>query len=119
MTLVKICGITNLEDALAAAAAGADALGFNFYARSPRLISPANARVITSQLPESIMRVGVFVNEHLSSLVPIASAANLNAIQLHGDESPDYCHALTSNFVIKALGAADDQIGRASCRERE
>ena len=108
MTLVKICGITNLEDALAAEAAGADALGFNFYARSPRYISPANAREITSQLPESIMRVGVFVNEQLQSLLPIASEANLNAIQLHGDESPDYCHALTSNFVIKAFGAADD-----------
>jgi phosphoribosylanthranilate isomerase len=108
LTLVKICGITNLDDALAAVDAGADALGFNFYARSPRYISPANAREITDQLPASVLKVGVFVNEQLQSLVTIASDANLTAVQLHGDESPDYCSRLKQTFVIKAFGAQDD-----------
>ena len=108
MTLVKICGITNLDDALAAVDAGADLLGFNFWPRSPRYISPANAREITNQLPSSILKVGVFVNEELPSLLTIASEANLTAIQLHGDESPDYCRQLKQTFVIKALGAQDD-----------
>src|SRR5689334_8764870 len=108
MTLVKICGITNLEDALAAIDAGADALGFNFYARSPRYISPANARKITNQLPSSILKVGVFVNEELQSLLTIGSEANITAVQLHGDESPEYCRELKQTFVIKALGAQDD-----------
>ena len=108
MTLVKICGITNLDDALAAVEAGADALGFNFYARSPRYISPANAREITNQLPPSLLKVGVFVNHDLQSLLTIASEANLTAVQLHGDESPDYCSQLRQTFVIKAFGARDD-----------
>lgn len=106
MTLVKICGITSLDDALAAVDAGADALGFNFYARSPRYISPANAREITTSLPASILKVGVFVNEELQSLLTIASEANLTAVQLHGDESPEYCQQLTQTFVIKVFGAS-------------
>lgn len=107
MTFVKICGITNLDDALAAVDAGAEALGFNFWPRSPRYISPANAREITDQLPPSVLRVGVFVNEELQSLLRVASEANLNAIQLHGDETPDYCKHLTGRYVIKAFGATN------------
>src|SRR3954452_19321903 len=103
MTLVKICGITNLNDALAAVEAGADALGFNFYARSPRYISPANAREITNHLPPSILKVGVFVNRELQSLLTMAREADLNAVQLHGDESPEYCSDLTATYVIKAF----------------
>lgn len=108
MTLVKICGITNLEDALAAVEAGADALGFNFYQRSPRYISPASAHEITNQLPGSIMKVGVFVNEDLQSVLSIATEADLNALQFHGDETPEYCRQLEQTFVIKAFGAGDD-----------
>ena len=108
MTLVKICGITSLDDALAAVDAGADALGFNFYARSPRYISPANAREITDHFPPSILKVGVFVNHELQSVLAIASEANLTAVQLHGDESPEYCRQLKQTFVIKAFGASDD-----------
>lgn len=108
MTLVKICGITSLDDALAAVEAGADALGFNFYTRSPRYISPANAREIIDRLPSSILKVGVFVNEKLPSLQTIASEANLTAVQLHGDESPEYCSDLAATYVIKAFGARDN-----------
>jgi len=108
MTLVKICGITSLDDALAAVDAGADALGFNFYARSPRYISPSDAREIIDRLPSSILKVGVFVNEEFQSLLTIASEANLTAVQLHGDETPKYCSDLASTYVIKAFGATDD-----------
>jgi len=108
MTLVKICGITSLEDALAAVDAGADALGFNFYRPSPRYISPEDAREIIDQLPESILKVGVFVNEELQSVVRIATEAGLSAVQLHGDESPEYCCELHGRYVIKAFAAVND-----------
>ena len=107
MTLVKICGITNVEDALAAVDAGADALGFNFYPRSPRYISPANAREIIDQLPESVLTVGVFVNEEIQSVSRILTQARLSAVQLHGDESPEYCRELAGKYVIKAFGAGN------------
>ena len=100
MTLIKICGITNLKDAHAAVAAGADALGFNFYKPSPRYITPESARAIINTLPASILTIGVFVNEPSPDAVrAIADRAGVKAVQLHGDESPDYCRAL--NSVIK------------------
>ncbi|HEX5888304.1 MAG TPA: phosphoribosylanthranilate isomerase [Pyrinomonadaceae bacterium] len=108
MTLVKICGITNLADARAAVDAGADALGFNFYRPSPRYISPPDARKIIDQLPHSVLKVGVFVNEGLHSLMHITVEAGLSAVQLHGDESPEYCHELAGTYVIKAFGAGDN-----------
>jgi phosphoribosylanthranilate isomerase len=109
MTLIKICGITNLEDALAAVAAGADALGFNFYKPSPRYITPSQAREIVAQLPESILTVGVFVNEPSPEEVQaIAGEAGIAALQLHGDESPEYCAELASrNYVIKTFAVSD------------
>ena len=104
MVRVKICGITNLEDARATINAGADVLGFNFYAPSPRYIEPSAARRIIDQLPDSILCVGVFVNlpdaEQVKSL---ASEAGVQAVQLHGDESTEYCKDLKDLFVIKAL----------------
>ncbi|MDQ3820115.1 MAG: phosphoribosylanthranilate isomerase, partial [Acidobacteriota bacterium] len=104
MALVKICGITNLEDALAAVRAGADALGFNFYERSPRYINPLDAGRIVAQLPDSVMTVGVFVNEGEPEHVRrLADEVGLKAVQLHGDETPEYCRALKGRFVIKAL----------------
>ena len=108
MTLVKICGITSLEDALAAVDAGADALGFNFYRPSPRYISPNDAREIIKQVPETILTVGVFVNEDVESVVRIVAEARLSAVQLHGDESPEYCGALAGNYIIKVFRAGDD-----------
>lgn len=108
MTLVKICGITSLTDALAAVEAGADALGFNFYRPSPRYISPNDAREIIKQVPETILTVGVFVNEDVESVVRIVAEAGLSAVQLHGDESPEYCNELASNYIIKVFRAGDD-----------
>jgi phosphoribosylanthranilate isomerase len=107
MTLIKICGITNLNDAHAAVAAGADALGFNFYRPSPRYIAPASAREIVNTLPDSIFTVGVFVNEASPEAVrAIANESGVKAVQLHGDESPDYCRAL--NSVIKTFAVSDN-----------
>lgn len=109
MTFVKICGITNLDDALAAIDAGADALGFNFYKPSPRYVTPETAREIVDQLPKPVLTVGVFVNELSPQDVEnLARRASVTAIQLHGDESPDYCHNLTNRKVIKALAAGPD-----------
>jgi len=107
MTLIKICGITNLEDALAAIAAGADVLGFNFYKPSPRYITPSDARGIIKQLPESVLTVGVFVNEPREAVRNNAKEAGIKALQLHGDESPEYCRELAADyFVIKTFAVA-------------
>lgn len=106
MTKVKICGITNLEDALISAKFGADALGFNFYPKSPRYITPENAREIIEQLPPEILKVGVFVNESLEKIVEIAETAKLDAIQLHGEETPEFAKELkqkTNLEIIKAF----------------
>jgi phosphoribosylanthranilate isomerase len=84
MTKVKICGITNLEDAMIAADAGADMLGFNFYEKSPRFIAPASAKAIIEKLPRSIASVGVFVNSSLSSVRNVYSDLSLDLVQLHG-----------------------------------
>jgi phosphoribosylanthranilate isomerase len=109
MTFIKICGITNIDDARAAVAAGADALGFNFYTPSPRYIAPPTAREIVEQLPSSILTVGVFVNEETpESVKKIASEAGVTAFQLHGDESPAYCRELSDRYVIKTLTVSGD-----------
>lgn len=104
-----------MEDALVAVEAGADALGFNFYARSPRYIDPNEARKIIECLPSGVLSVGVFVNEHdVDSVSRMADQAGVGAIQLHGDESPDYCRALGGRYVIKALRVDSDfSSGRA------
>src|SRR5216110_1654102 len=97
MALVKICGITSLEDARAAVAAGADMLGFNFYRPSPRFIEPLAARTIIDSLRaestgERITTVGVFVNEASpESVMEIVAAAAVDGVQLHGDESAEFC----------------------------
>jgi len=106
MTKVKICGITNLEDALLSAKFGADALGFNFYPKSPRYISPRKAREIIEQLPKEVLKVGVFVNEDLNKIIDIAETAKLDALQLHGEETPEFARELkakTNLEIIKAF----------------
>lgn len=110
MTHVKICGITNLEDALAAVAAGAEMLGFNFYRPSSRYIEPRAARAIIDEFASTdLLTVGVFVNEATPELVEqIADEAGVGALQLHGDESPAYCRALKHRRVIKVLRVNHD-----------
>lgn len=106
MTKVKICGITNLEDALLSAKFGADALGFNFYEKSPRYISPGKAREIIEKLPKAILKVGVFVNESLEKIIETASIAKLDTLQLHGEETPEFASELkqkTNLEIIKAF----------------
>jgi phosphoribosylanthranilate isomerase len=108
MTLVKICGITNLEDAVVAAEAGADMLGFNFYSRSPRYIKPADAASIVQKLPSSILSVGVFVNEPDPGTVQRSvDESGVGAVQLHGDESPEYCTELKTQPVIRAFRTSE------------
>ena len=110
MTFIKICGITNVDDALAAVTAGADALGFNFYKPSPRYVTPQIAREIIAKLPMSVLTVGVFVNEDSpKSVLNIANEAGITALQLHGDESPDHCRELARDrYVIKSLAVSND-----------
>lgn len=106
MTKIKICGITNLEDALLSVKFGADALGFNFYERSPRFITPENAREIIEQLPSDVLKVGVFVNEELQKIIEIVEKAKLDAVQLHGDEQYEFVTSLkgsTRAEIIKAV----------------
>jgi phosphoribosylanthranilate isomerase len=103
MALIKVCGITNLEDALASVDAGAHALGFNFYRRSPRHIEPARAREIVERLPSDVLCVGVFVDEECEAVARVVEESGVGAAQLHGDESPAYCAALGGLRLIKAL----------------
>ena len=107
MTYVKICGITNLDDAHAAVAAGADVLGFNFYKPSPRYITPQHAREIVQRFPNVVLKVGVFVNEELADVQTIMREAGLGALQFHGDESPEYCSKFPGLYVIKTFAVTD------------
>jgi phosphoribosylanthranilate isomerase len=88
---VKICGVTNLPDALVAVEAGADALGFNFYEKSPRFISTKKAAEISRALPPFALRVGVFVNPAEELVLRAIGESGLNLLQFHGDEPPEFC----------------------------
>jgi phosphoribosylanthranilate isomerase len=102
MIPTKICGITNLDDANVAVENGASAIGFIFYEKSPRTISINNAKSISKHLPKTIARVGVFVN-HEKDLIRLAiSEVPLDMIQLHGDETPDFCNQFDV-AILKAL----------------
>lgn len=103
---VKICGITNLDDALAAIDAGAAALGFNFWRRSPRYLTPARAGEIVSRLPAAVCTVGVFVNAGREDVQAIASDVGLTTLQFHGDESPEFCQAWKQK-IVKAIRIRD------------
>jgi phosphoribosylanthranilate isomerase len=100
---LKICGITRLEDARIAANLGADALGFIFFPKSPRYITPANARAIIDTLPPFVTRVGVFVDQTPEEIMAIVNVAGVNAVQLHGAEPPEVARRLPLP-VIKAFG---------------
>ena len=107
MVKIKICGITNLEDALLTAELGADALGFIFFAKSPRHVAPEIARSIIAQLPPFVAAVGVFVDEAAALVQELAARTGLDWVQLHGQESPDYCRSL-GRKVIKAFRIQDE-----------
>jgi phosphoribosylanthranilate isomerase len=108
MVKVKICGITNLKDARQAFRAGADFLGFNFYSRSPRYVTPRKARGILQRLPKKVASVGVFVNERDDEMLKIARQVGLDYLQLHGEESPTTIAHLARNLpVIKAVRVRD------------
>ncbi|MBI5368723.1 MAG: phosphoribosylanthranilate isomerase [Planctomycetes bacterium] len=92
--LVKICGITRAEDAHVACAAGADALGFVFWPRSPRVVTPERVRTIGAGLPRRVLKVGVFVDASAAEIRAVAAAAGLDRVQLHGAESPEFAVAL-------------------------
>jgi phosphoribosylanthranilate isomerase len=102
---VKVCGLTMVDEAVACAEMGADAIGLVFYPPSPRFLSGRSAREISMSLPEKIWKVGVFVDESFSNLMEKAEFCRLNCVQLHGSESPSVVEALESAGirVIKSL----------------
>lgn len=104
MTRVKICGITEFEDARDAVLLGADAIGLNFYEKSSRYIDPSHASKIIEKLPPFVTVVGIFVNRpDPQGLEDFAVALGLHAVQLHGNETPDYCSMIQRVKVIKAF----------------
>lgn len=115
MTWIKLCGTTNLDDARLAIAAGADALGF-IFAESPRRISPDTGRAIIEQLPDTVEKVGVFVNETPARMHEIIAFTGLTAVQLQGEETPEVVEQLRTLSstdrgtlrIFKALGMAND-----------
>lgn len=113
MVRIKICGITNEKDALWAVNLGADYIGFNFYKNSPRKISPKLAAQIIGKLPSFTQPVGVFVNEEMKAVKRIAEKCRLNLVQLHGQETPEYCRDLQVQSprlkIIKAFRIRDKE----------
>ena len=106
MVKVKICGITSMEDAQVAVAAGADALGFVMYRKSPRHVEPAAVRSIVAELPPFVLPIGVFVNEDPLMVRDLMDECGLTLAQLHGDESPSYCENL-GRPSLKAIRLKD------------
>lgn len=107
MFRIKICGITSIDDALLAADAGADAVGLNFFAGSPRCVTVEQAESIVDRLPDHIKSVGVFVNEVLDQVIRIHDQVGLDLIQLHGDEPPESLYALGEREVVRAFRCRD------------
>lgn len=112
MVRVKICGITCKEDATWAVNLGADFVGLNFYKESPRKVSPAHAEEIMEVIPPFVFCVGVFVNEDIKNIAKIVAKLRLSYVQLHGEESPDFCRQLKEAIpgikIIKAVRMKDE-----------
>ena len=108
MIKVKICGITNLEDAQLISCSGGDALGFIFSKKSPRCISEQIAKKIVTQLDPYVTKVGVFLNQDKDKVFKLATSLGLDVLQFHGSEKPEYCKFFKSNFkVIKVFFPQD------------
>ncbi|MDI1243462.1 MAG: phosphoribosylanthranilate isomerase [bacterium] len=105
MTFVKICGITNLEDASLAVDLGADMIGFNFYRGSKRYVSPKGTASIVEGLTEGITKVGVFVNATIGDILFATKLAHLDSVQLHGNESPQFVAELRDRVETKIIKA--------------
>ncbi|OGP13491.1 MAG: hypothetical protein A3I75_03365 [Deltaproteobacteria bacterium RIFCSPLOWO2_02_FULL_50_16] len=98
MIKVKICGMTNLDDVLAAIEFGADAIGFNFFKKSPRYIAPEKVKELLDNVPASVWKVGVFVNEDDKLVRGISQELSLDFLQFHGDETPYYCQQFAAPY---------------------
>lgn len=121
MTLVKVCGITNVEDALLASDTGADAIGL-IFAESPRRVDEERAREIVATLPAAVLKVGVFVNEKPETIHQLVDKLGLDYVQLHGDESPEVVAKVRQYgvAVIKALRVRDESsLGRMKDHEAD
>jgi phosphoribosylanthranilate isomerase len=103
VTAIKICGITNIEDACLAATSGADAIGFIFHPPSPRYVTPETVKKIIQELPHPVITVGVFVNMDSEEVKRIMNLCRLDMVQLHGAESPAFCREFPRSQVIKAI----------------
>jgi phosphoribosylanthranilate isomerase len=103
VTEIKICGITNIEDACLAATSGADAIGFILHPPSPRYVTPETVKKIIEELPDTITTVGVFVNLDIEEVKRIMTLCSLDMVQLHGAESPAFCRRFLSTQVIKSI----------------
>ena len=106
---IKICGITNLDDAVNACTSGADALGFIFYKKSPRYVTPETAKHIIAHLPRDAAVVGVFVNHDIHTVKEMYAFCGLDLIQLHGDESPEYCSQFSKSILIKVFSSSSEE----------
>jgi phosphoribosylanthranilate isomerase len=100
---IKICGITNLQDALSCVNAGSDALGFVFYKKSSRYIPPEQASLIIRRIPKRVIKVGVFVDEKEEKIRKTAQSCSLDILQFHGSEKPEFCQRFKDWKVIKAF----------------
>ena len=106
--IIKVCGIAQPADALAAVGAGATAIGMVFYPSSPRAVRPHEAALVSAVVPASVLKVGVFVNEEPGRIQAIAAAARLDVIQLHGDEGPETIEALAGLRIWRAFRVGHD-----------
>ena len=114
-TRIKICGITRIEDGLAAAHCGADAIGLNFWPGTPRVVAPAQAREIARAMPPFVTIVGLFVDPTREEVSDVLDAVWLDLLQFHGHEPPDFCRSFGRPYLkAVAVGAGDDLLESVS-----
>ena len=98
-TRIKICGITSIDDALLAVSSGCDALGFNFYLKSPRFIETSEAKKICDLLPTFVNKVALFVNPDEALVKSVLDSVNIDTLQFHGNESPNFCQKFSKSYI--------------------